>query len=604
MAGFLSTTELDFDTLKSNLKTFLQNQTAFQDYDFEGSNISILLDLLAYNTYMNGHYLNMIGSEMFLDTAVLKESIVSHAKELNYVPRSRASSKAEIDITIVPGDTPSEIIIPKNYRLTSTIGGVKASFLIPEQIIIKPVSGIYSTGTIEAYEGELVTEKFTANVTLNGGFVESAVRYNLLSANVDTSSITVNVQQSNTNSANDTFTFAENLFGVSSDANVYFLQGYGDDYYEVVFGNGVLGKALDDGNIVTITYRDTLGADGDGASAFTKTNSIDGYTNITAETISASTEGASRETSADIQYNAPRYFQTQSRAVTAGDYITLVKAQFPEVQAVTAYGGEVIQQYGRVIISVKPFGVAGIATQSLKDRIVEYLKLKSMTTEPIIVDPDYFYLGITSTISYDPLLISAVTPAQIKTLTNSTLLALNNTSFNDFGKDLRYSKVITTIDAVDDSIVSNDTDIKLIYRWSPSLNSIQSLSVDFGQALKEHTISSAHSASHDAYIETSAFTYTSGGTAYTAFIQDDGAGTLFIYRFDDDGLTRIILDSNVGTVNYDTGVVEFSTTVTGFTGTHINVIASTRSKDIVVSKNRFLIVDLADVSVTVAEASA
>jgi hypothetical protein len=601
MVGFLSTTELDFDTLKTNLKTFLQNQTEFQDYDFEGSNMSVLIELLAYNTYMNGHYLNMIGSEMFLDTAVLKESIISHAKELNYLPRSRSSSRAEVDITIVPGDTPSQITIPKNYRLSTTIGGVKASFVVPDQIIIKPVDGIYSTGTIDVYEGEIVTEKYTANVILNGGFVESAVRYNLQSANVDTSSIEVVVEQSNTNSTNSTFTFAENLFGLAPESNVYFLQGYSDNYYEVVFGNGILGNALDDGNIVTITYRDTIGDEGDGASAFLKTTSIDGYTEITVATITTSTEGAERENSGSIQYNSPRHFQTQARAVTTEDYITLVKAKFPEIQSVTAYGGEEIQQYGKVIISVKPFGTSGIATTSLKDQIIEYLKLKSMTTEPVIIDPEYFYLNIVSTVHYDPLLLSSTTPAKIQSDVNDALVALNFSSFDDFGKDLRYSKVVAIIDDVDEAIVSNDTDIKISYRWSPSLNIPQNASIDFNNAIASHEPFPPHPLVHPGFFMSSVFTYTFSGVEYQAYISDDGAGTMFIYRLDDDG-NRIILDADIGTCDYGEGTCEFITTITNFTGTHINIYGQTRSKDITVSQNKFLIVDAADIEITVEQA--
>ena len=365
--GFLNTSELDFDNYKSNLKSYLKGQSQFSDYDFDGSNINVLLDVLAYNTYLNGFYLNMVGSEMFLDTAQLRESIVSHAKELNYIPRSRTSAVAHVNFSIYPPAGAqlnyNPITIPKYYPVTSLVDNQTVTFTTASEILAYPagfVNGVFTSSSyyealdVPLYEGKVVSEYFNVLPNVN-------TRYILSSENVDTNSIEVLVRTS-TAPYISLWTRASSIFGLSGTSNVFFIQGYGSNQYELIFGDGTSGTALENNWIVGVTYRDTAGDLGNGAFIFKKTTNIQSiYTNISITTVTAAADGSERESNNSISFNAPRFFTTQDRGVTSIDFENLAKAKFPQLQSVYAYGGEQLDppQYGRIAISVKPSGTAG-----------------------------------------------------------------------------------------------------------------------------------------------------------------------------------------------------------------------------------------------------
>lgn len=595
--GFLSTTQLDFNTLKQSLKTYLQGQSQFSDYDFDASNINVLLDILTYNTYINNFYLNMVGSEMFLDTAQLRESVVSHAKELNYIPRSRTSAKATVDVTIVPGDSPSYIVIPKFQKFTTSVDNTTLTFTTANETIVYPIAGNYVASNLEIYEGSVVTEFFTA---------ANNTKYNLQSANVDTTSIEVVVITSNTNSSNSIWTRADSLYGLSSTSNVYFLQGYSNNYYEISFSDGVLGRALTNGNIVKVTYRDTLGDGGNGAYLFGKSNNIQGYANITISTVEAAVDGSDRETINSIKFNAPRYFTTQERAVTALDYANLTKAKFPQLQAVNAFGGEQLDppQYGRVAISVKPFGTAGLISNNLKADIIDFLTTKNLTIEPIIIDPEYFYVDVATTVRYNP---SATTnsTAQIKSLVETAVINYGINNLQEFGSDLRFSKLIKDIDASDSSIVSNETYLTLVRRWSPTVGSNSSVSFSFDNELYSESVLYALPQGHEQALTTSTFTYTTtDGTEYSAFIGDDGLGILNVYTNQNtaNGVVRTVIAGSVGTVDYATGQIDITANISSYSGSYISIYGLPKNYDLYAEKNKFLIIENSDLLVTVTPA--
>jgi hypothetical protein len=597
--GFLSTAELDFNTLKANLRTFLTNQNALKDYNFEGSNLAVLLDLLAYNTYVNSHYLNMVGSEGFLDTAQLRESIVSHAKELNYTPRSRTSAKITGYLTVSPTNNPDIITVPKFYPIRATLGGSVYDFVTDRSYVIKNQGGSYVSPIITFHEGQIATEVFTVSNQKVTNDTYGSYIYRLSSGNIDIESIDIIVQESATDTTETRFTRADNLFGITKDSNVFFVEGYGVNRYQVVFGNDVIGNSLKNGNIVTINYRDTVGEDGNGLTTFTKATSIQDYTNIQVSVVDQlSYGGGERESVNDIKYNAPRYFQTQERAVTTQDYETIVKRNFPNVQAVIAYGGELAspKQYGKVLVAVKPYGTYASISNQDKINIVNQLKLKNITTEPLVVNPEYFNLYINSTVQYNSsLTTSTANDISVKVLAN--IVAMNNSTFTDFGVDLRYSKLLKLIDDSDDGIVSNNTEIRIVKRITPTVNVSLNTQIEFNNPLSTETILYEHPIGHDPIITTSAFTYTKNDIQYNAYITDNGLGILYLYTITADG-TRLKLENNIGTVDYNTGSVEFTTTFTGYPG-YISIYAKTARKDIVVSRNAFLIVDSNDVSVNV-----
>lgn len=598
--GFLSTTELDFTAIKSNLITYLQSQDQFADYNFEASNFNVLLDVLSYNTYLNSFYLNMVGSEMFLDTAQLRESAVSHSKELNYLPRSKTSAVAYINISVDPGNrTPDYITIPKFYAFSTQLNGTTIYYTVPDDIIIRPVNGAYSAANVAIYEGSVVTEYF--NVSSNNN------TFTLQSENIDTRSITVYVYESSTSQTSYLYTMSESLFGLTGTSNVYFMQGYSDTKYQVTFGNDVTGRKLTNGNIIKVQYRDTIGEAGNGSYIFKKgagftdvNNNL--YTDIAVSTVKASAEGSERETIDSIKFNAPRYFPTQGRSVTAQDYIALTKAKFPQLQAVNAYGGEELipPQYGKVAISVKPYGTVGLISDALKVNIVNYLKLKNLTTEPIVIDPEFFYIDITSTVNYNSSLTSK-SSAQLKALAETAIINYGSNNLTEFGSDLRYSKLVSDIDNSDTAITSNETKLNIVKRWAPELGIKGTLSYSFDNELFHENVFYSIPAGHEQTISTDFFTYThTDGQDYVSYIGDDGLGVLNVYtnQVISGVSTRTILSAGIGTVDYYTGEVLFTTTVKSYTGNHINIYGIPKANDIYSIKNKFLIIESTDISIT------
>ena len=591
--GFLTTSELDLQNYKSSLKTFLSQQEQFKDYDFEGSNMAVLLDLLAYNTYMNGVYLNLVGSEMFLDTAQLRESIVSHAKELNYTPRSRTSAVAYVDLTIVPTDTPDSITIPKYYEINGrTEDNTTYFFTTDEAIVIRANSGIYKAANVAVYEGNIIKEVFVANAT---------ARYMLQSANVDIQSLNVTVKESNTATVETKWNKQTFLFGLDNADEVYFVQGAEDHLFEVVFGNGDIGKALIDGNLVTITYRETNGLDANGVERFSAPNAIQGYTNIAVSTTTAASQGAEHETDEEIKFNAPRYFPTQNRAVTVEDYVALTKQAFPSLEIVTAYGGEETEpkQYGKVIVAAKPIGGIKLPTP-LKAQMYNYLKERSaISIDPVIVDPEYFFAEVVTEVLYN-INLTTRSARDIQALVEDTILQWGDNNLAKFGSDLRYSKLVKAIDDSETAIISNNTELRIIKHLAVDTGVPFRISFSFENELKLE-VSTARKIYEDAAstIESSLFTYNLNDVDYLAKIKDDTQGNLMIVSTVN-GVVQLLKDK-VGTVNYTTGEISIGELIyedVGISG-ELEIYARTKKLDIETNANKVLQIEAAHLVVTV-----
>ena len=584
--GLISTSDLDFDSYRANLVNYLKNQEIFKDYNFDGSNISVLLDLLSYNTTLNAFYLNMVGSEMFLDTSQLRESAVSHAKELNYTPRSRSSAVATVNIVANPGDSSPLIVIPKYFRFTSTINGVPYIFTTDEAITVSAANN-YNVSNVNLYEGRVTSEYFLKSTP--------DTRYIISSANTDSSSIEVAVYDNPSSSTATVFSKATTLYGLSANSTAFFVQGYGSDQYEVTFGNGVTGRTTNINNLIKVTYRDTNGADGNRGYTFT---AVDNLTNnsgtnfqptaILSDPTSPSAGGSERETTDSIKFNAPRFYATQDRAVTKQDYISLIKANFPTVQAVAVYGGEEVTppDYGSVYISVKPFN-STITPTVLKNSIISYLSTRTvLSITPKVIDPDYFYIKVDTTVFYNP----SITPFTINEITGlvrnaiSTFSAINLSSFN---ANFRYSKLLTSVDAADTSIVGNETTTKMIKRIAPTTGVATTFNIKFNNEINTNTITAAISSSN--------FTYTVNDTDYTAYLEDDGSGKINIINFENNN----VLEQNVGTINYTTGQLDLTNLViTNYTN-YISIYANILNNDIILQTNQILNIEQSDVTVSV-----
>lgn len=596
MSDFLSTNELDFDTLKQNLKTFLKNQQIFQDLDFEGSNLNVLLDVLAYNTYLNAYYLNVVGNESFLDSTKLRDSAISHAKELGYIPKSRSSARALVQLTATTNDpTVGQIVVPRNTKFTAT-GTTEQSisqqftFLTDDDTILRRISDTEFRANTFVYEGSIVTERYTVTG-------EPSQRFIISNRNVDTDSIRVSVQASQSDTTNNIFTKTETLFGLTNASPVYFLQAYPDERYEIIFGDGIFGKKLSAPNQVNVEYRVTNGIDSNGCRLF-KIGTFTGSSAypINVVTLENAAAGSDRETIDSIKFNAPRHFQAQQRAITTDDYKTLIKDTFNEVTAVNAYGGEELQtpQYGRVFISAAT-QTGSILSNTRKQEIIDFVKSRnSLSLEVEYIDPIFLDLLVNTTVLYRSSLTNK-TINQIRDSVSNSISQYNSTNLLDFDKDFRYSKFVTAIDGSDNSIVSNDTEVLLVKSVTPILNRPTSFVIDFQNSIIEDDFNSSPRP------ETNIFSVYSSEFIYNgipSFFGEDGAGNMFIYQQLSTG--RNILVPIVGSVNYQTGLVTIDTVVVdGFSGDGIRFFAVPRNKDIMVSFDTIIRIDLQNTNIVV-----
>ena len=580
---------LDFNSLKSNLKSFLKNNTQFKDIDYEGSNINTLLDVLAYNTYLNGFYTNMVASEMFLDSAQLKDSVVSHAKELNYTPRSFQSAKANITVDLTPASSVSSIVVPEYTSFTSRVGSNTYTFTTTEtQVVTSSNNGVYSI-TLDVYEGLPTTETFVVNLT------NTRQRFVLSNPTVDVSSLSVTVYEDGGQSIIP-YVKVNQLFGVTDTSRVYFIQGAENQQYELLFGDNVFGKKPKDGSTVVVTYRASSGQLPNGASVFAADGPIDTHTNISVTTNVSASGGAVSETTESIKFNAPRSFQAQDRAVTVSDYETLLQNKFSDIQAISVYGGEDANppQYGKVFVSVDVFNADG-APDSRKKVFLDYIKDKTPLTIGVeFVDPVYMYVRVVSNVLFD-VNNTTKTTADIKTMVQAAISTYSNVELGGFKKTLHYSSLIGEIDAGDNSIISNDTTIHAVMRIVPSLNTDYNfvtythneLEPEEGPRINQGEKHYGHT------LTSSIFTYNGG----RCILVDDSLGDVYIAALRDSFVEPAV---KVGTLDYTTGALNVSHfNISGYQGNYIELIFTTLSHNIQGYKNVLMVIDPLDVTVNV-----
>jgi len=579
-------TNLDFDTIKNTFKSYLQSQDRFNDYDFDGANINVLLDIMSYNTFHNAFYLNMVGNEMFLDSAQLRDSVVSHAKELNYVPQSFRSAQSNVNITIVSTDTTKRsIVVPKGTTFTSRSLDKNYTFSVDENIILSDYilgdEQITFTGNdISLYEGYYVNDTYTYTYDTPSKLIIS-------NKNIDISSITVTVVE-DSGAAALVYQRATSLFDLDKNSKVFFVQGAESDSYEIVFGDGVTGRRPKNNSIVSIEYRICNGELPNGCNKFTPDTTIQGEANITVSVNSAAAGGTVYESVESIKYNAPRHFNTQERAITTEDYETLLKLNFPEINTVTAYGGEDLDppQFGKVYVSVDLKEVDALPDIK-KQEYYRFLKPRSpVSIDPVFKDPEYTYLGVTSKVNYN-VNITSLGADDIKTIIGSSILLYAQNNLNNFNRTFRYSKLIQSIDTSQVSILSNETDITVIKVITPDTGRYSTFDVNYNIPL---TVEYSTGSTKQYSVYTSFITY----KGIKAFVRDDGNGILNVLS----ASTEAIIDT-VGTINYDKGLLQFSNfKIDNYFGPGVKLYAYPRNKDISTINNVILNIIEEDLAIT------
>jgi len=588
----LNVSDLDFDDIKTNLKTFLQNQPEFSDYNFEGSGFSILLDLLAYNTHYLGFNANMLANEMYLDSADVRKNIVSLAKMLGYTPTSAKAPVADISIRVnnVTSGT-SSLTMDKGTVFTSTVEGTSYQFITNADITITPTDGVYNFSNVSLYEGTLVTYRYTVDSS------DPDQRFIIPSELADTTTLKVQVQNSSGDATTSTYTKVTGLTSIDSTSKVYFLQESDEEKFEVYFGDGVLGASLSDGNIVILEYVVTNKEAANGASTFTLSGNIDGFTDVTITTNSAAQGGAEPQTKESIRYNAPLQYSSQDRAVTTGDYETLIQSLYPNAQSVSAWGGEDDETpvYGVVKIAIKAASGSTLTETTKASLVTQLQKYNVASVRPVIVDPEITKILITSTVKFD----ERATTKTADTLKSNVITTLDNynlTTLQRFDSVFRHSKLIKQIDDTDTSILSNVTTIKIRKTFTPTLNSSTRYDIYFRNGIyNPHT---GHKSGVGGVIATSGFKV-DGDTTNVYYLDDDGSGNIRRYYFA--GTVRTYVNNTQGTVNYTTGQITINSlnissveNIRGASSTVIEVTVESASNDIVPVRDQILEIDTAN----------
>ena len=594
MSNKLVVSDYDFDAIKINLKSFLQGQTQFQDYDFEGSSLNILLDILSYNTHYLAYLANMATNELYLDSADIRNNIVSLAKMIGYTPSSPRAPMASIDIQL-NNATGTSVTMSKGSVFTSTVENVSYQYITNSDVTITPSSGVYKFSNVPIYEGSLVTFKYTADIT------DVDQKFVIPSENADTSTLLVKVQNSSSDTTTNTYSLAGGYNSVDANSKVYFIQEGTDGKYEIYFGDGINGKSLSDGNVVILEYIVTNKSVSNSASSFTLSGNIGGFTDVTITTVSNSQGGSDGEANDSIKHNAPLQYAAQDRAVTTTDYETLVQSIYPNALSVSAWGGEDDEtpRYGIVKIGIKAASGSTL-TETTKQDIVNKLKPYNVASvRPEIIDPKTTSVLLTSTVKYD----SKSTTKSSDTLKSEITTAVTNYNTNTlqkFDSVYRHSKLTGIIDNVDTSILSNITTIKIRKNFTPTLSSSTKYDIYFRNSLfNPH---SGHNAIAGGILTSTGFKVT--GSDLEQFLDDDGNGNVRRYYLSS-GI-RTYANDTQGTIDYTTGQITLNSlnvasisNIRGATSTVVELTVTPNSNDVVPVRDQIVEIDIANSTINV-----
>lgn len=598
----ISLVNLDFDTLKASLKTYLSNQSLFQDYDFDGSNMSVLLDILSYNTYLNTFYLNMVASEMFMDSAQLRNSVISIAKALNYTPRSAKSSRAIVNLTFAQSNL-TTFEIPEGTRFTGKNSNGSYTFVTNDTLTLYPSNNVFTAANVSIYEGVIAQDTFVYNSSLEGQ------RFILTNELIDTDSILVGVTEDN-GLTPLSYTKSTSLFGLNANSQVYFVQATEDTKYEIVFGDGTFGRRPKNGAIITANYRVTSGNVANKCTSFILDDNLGSYNGYGSAIIpsitvaSTSFGGAEAESIEEIRYRAPRNFQTQERAITTEDFRNLVLQNYQDVKTVHVYGGETATgtpQFGKVFVAPATF-TGEFLSDAEKEEIKSYLSDKcTLGITPVVVNPDYLYLLVDVTCKYDANQ-TTLSPSDVSTIVKNAITTFNQNELNDFNKEFRFSRFESAINAADTSISSNETKVTLKKIVNVVENTLVTIAVQFRNTITPGSFSSSEFISngrrysytdYNPNANTFQVTQTSGNIVVT--------NTSRVVYLKDVTVPGIQTYQNAGSIDYITGTVSLNqiNIFDKVNETGIIFYSKPTSPDVSSSKNDVIVIDLSNINITV-----
>ena len=542
----LNIAELDFDSIKNNLKDYFGSQSEFSDHDFGGSAISVMLDILAYNTYYNAYYVNMLASESFLDSAQLRDSVVSKASMLGYTPQSSTGAKANVQISVTPDDSPATITIDKFTQFTSTVNGTSYVFCTSGSSTVVANAGAYVASGVELTQGIPLTFRYTANTA------NTDQKFLLPNANTDTDTLTVTIQESVSDTNASAYSQATDITTINSTSNIYFLSESTDGQFRVEFGDGVLGRKPVTGNIVLLEALISEGNEVNGANTFSASGTVGGYSTVSVTTSNASSGGSNKETIESIKFNAPKTYETQNRAVTTDDYKKIVESAVSGLDSVSVWGGQdnTTPAYGKVFISAKPTGATSLSTSQITEIKSAVSSYNMVSVTPEVVDPDIIDLIFTTTVKYDSRLTSLSSGA-VAELVIDTIQDYKTNNLLKFGASFRYSTLSTLIDDSETSVISNLTTLTAKKGLEPSITANNAYTISFNNPIFNPSVT------YEGAVSSSSFAFTdAAGTSYTSCFIDDLNGTLRIFYLS--GADKILLSNTAGTVSYANGNISIS----------------------------------------------
>tara|TARA_B100000287_G_scaffold82256_1_gene74913 strand:- start:5525 stop:7396 length:1872 start_codon:yes stop_codon:yes gene_type:complete len=588
-------TDLDFDDIAANLKEYLKGQQTLKDYNFEGSNISLLIDLLAYSSHVSAFNANMVASELFLDTAQIRKNIVSRAKEIGYTPTSATASMTTIDLQvnnpIIGGAVPTSLTLNRGHKFKTVFDGVQYPFVLLESKTISPLNDIWKFEGLELYQGTMNSDIFMYN-----GQVQNQ-RFALTEEGVDTSSITVTVES--TGGSSSAWTENTDISLLNKDSKVWYVQENDLGQFEIYFGDGVISAEPLDGDTITVSYLVTNETHINGASVFSMTDSIANNTDVTLTTITNSSGGKDKEGIESIRFAASKFYTSQNRLVTVDDYKSKLQTLYPGADSISVWGGEDNEppQYGKIFISIKPSQNVNKLTSSEKTLLKDKMKsLNMLTVRPELVDADIIDILVTTNFKFNPR-ATTKTASELETLVRAAIVTHDTTHLSGFDSIFRHSVLTSDIDSAESSILSNITTVKLRKTLTPTLGQSKGYTVEFGGGNSFYNPHTGHNKAGGGIITTTGFTVS--GFTETFYFDDDGEGNLRRYSLT--GSTRVYADSQAGTVDYSNGKITINgvnilNTVNTDDTIHFTVIPN--SYDSVAFRNNLLDINTSLISVT------
>lgn len=576
----IQTTELDFDGIKNNLKNFLKGQQQFSDYDFEGSGLSVLLDILAYNTHYNALYTNLAVNEAFLDSAAKRSSVVSKAKELGYVPKSATASTAVVTVSMLNDqlNAPTTIEIPIYTPFSSQVGGVTYTFYSTATHTAIRNGNQYIFQNVELKEGQ-----FLQNIYVYDGSTPIIIP----NTGVDRTTIKVTVQESVQSSITQVFVESSTVLSITPSTNAYFLKELDNQTYEIEFGNGVLGRALSPGNVVTISYLVCNNDLPNGARQFNYAGTLPTNTTPYVTVTSIASGGSAPEDIDQIRWNAPRAYAAQNRCVTSDDYVTLIKSLYTKARAVNVWGGEQNNppEYGKVFISVVPTSgetLPDYEKQYIIDEIINPRKPLSLT--PVLMDPKYIKVGIHTTFYYDPRKTTR-SYTDIKSLVAQTITDYDTANLSNFGGVFKFSKLSSLIDQTEPSITSNITTVLLYRDVTPVYNISNTYNITLGNPIYNSGVA------EESILSTGFTTVEISNVCYIDDLPSEtNIGALRMFYFAPSG--EKVTVKIVGTVNYNTGEINIiDLNIIGLNSNTFTFAIKPQSNDVVGNLEQFVTID-------------